>query len=148
MEIPKLAPDVATLQTRLAPLRARGGRVAFTNGCFDLLHPGHVRYLAAARALGDTLVVGLNGDASVRRLKGAGRPILSVTEAREVLAALGGRSPDRLRRRHAPCAHRRVAPDVLVKGADWALQDIVGTRRCRLPAGGSSASTSSPGLDQ
>jgi len=67
MEIPKLAPDVATLTARLAPLRARGGRIVFTNGCFDLLHPGHVRYLAAARALGDALVLGLNSDPSVTR---------------------------------------------------------------------------------
>src|SRR5207248_37230 len=71
--IQKLASDVATLSAALAPRRAAGARVVFTNGCFDLLHPGHVRYLAAARALGDLLVVGLNGDASVRRLKGAGR---------------------------------------------------------------------------
>ena len=80
MEIPKLAPDVATLTARLAPLRARGGRIVFTNGCFDLLHPGHVRYLAAARALGDALVLGLNSDASVTRLKGPERPILRCLE--------------------------------------------------------------------
>ena len=77
---PKLAPDVESLRAMLASRRAAGARVVFTNGCFDLLHPGHVRYLAAARALGDVLVVGLNGDASVRRLKGAGRPVLRLDE--------------------------------------------------------------------
>src|SRR5262245_59254166 len=88
VNIPKLAPDLATLRTRLAAVRARGGRVVFTNGCFDLLHPGHVRYLAAARALGDALVVGLNDDASVRRLKGPERPVLTAPERAEVLAGL------------------------------------------------------------
>src|SRR3989449_5039603 len=86
--VPKLAPDVEVLSARLAPLRAAGARVVFTNGCFDLLHPGHVRYLAAARALGDVLVVGLNSDASVQRLKGDGRPVLRADERAEVLAAL------------------------------------------------------------
>jgi rfaE bifunctional protein nucleotidyltransferase chain/domain len=136
VEIPKLAPDVATLQTRLAPLRARGGRVAFTNGCFDLLHPGHVRYLAAARALGDALVVGLNGDASVRRLKGAGRPILSVTERAEVLAALAAVDHLIVFDDDTPRALIvALAPDVLVKGADWALQDIVGHEEVRAAGG-------------
>jgi len=122
-----LAPDLAALTATLAPLRAAGKRVVFTNGCFDLLHPGHVRYLAAARALGDVLVVGLNGDASVRRLKGPGRPILSAGERAEVLAALAAvdhvivfeeDTPERL--------IAAVAPDVLVKGADWAEGEIAG----------------------
>ena len=76
------------LGATLAVRRAAGARIVFTNGCFDLLHPGHVRYLAAARALGDVLVVGLNGDASVRRLKGPGRPILRAAERVEVVAGL------------------------------------------------------------
>ena len=125
--VPKLAPDVEALSARLSPLRAAGKRVVFTNGCFDLLHPGHVRYLAAARALGDVLVVGLNGDASVRRLKGPGRPVLDVAERAEVLAGLTAVDhlvvfdDDTPRRLIAA-----VAPDVLVKGADWAPDDIVG----------------------
>src|SRR6185436_13679220 len=86
--VAKLAADLAALERALAPKRAAGARVVFTNGCFDLLHPGHVRYLAAARALGDVLVVGLNSDASVRRLKGPGRPILGLEERAEVLGAL------------------------------------------------------------
>ena len=69
-------------------LRAAGKRVVFTNGCFDLLHPGHVRYLAAARALGDALIVALNSDRSVRELKGPTRPILTEAERTEVISAL------------------------------------------------------------
>ena len=127
MEIPKLAPDVPALLARLAPLRERGGRVVFTNGCFDLLHPGHVRYLAAARALGDALVVGLNDDASVRRLKGPGRPIMDLHERAEVLAALAAVDHLIVFAEDTPLAVvRSLRPDVLVKGADWALEDIVG----------------------
>src|SRR5437764_7960427 len=71
-----------------ASLRAEGRRLVFTNGCFDLLHVGHVRYLSEARALGDALLVAINSDASVRALKGAGRPILNESERAEILAAL------------------------------------------------------------
>jgi D-beta-D-heptose 7-phosphate kinase/D-beta-D-heptose 1-phosphate adenosyltransferase len=84
----KVAPDLPALEAALRPRRAAGARIVFTNGCFDLLHPGHVRYLTAARALGDLLVVGLNSDASVARLKGAGRPVLHADERAEVLAGL------------------------------------------------------------
>jgi len=123
----KLAPDVAALEAALAPRRAAGARIVFTNGCFDLLHPGHVRYLAAARALGDALVVGLNGDASVRRLKGPGRPILSVDERAEVLAALAAVDHVVVFDEDTPEALvRRLQPDVLVKGADWAPDAIAG----------------------
>jgi len=100
----------------------------FTNGCFDLLHVGHVRYLQQARELGDALVVGVNSDASVRRLnKGPGRPITPARERAEILAALacvdfvtifGAATPLRL--------IRTLGPDVLVKGGDWALDAIVG----------------------
>jgi D-beta-D-heptose 7-phosphate kinase/D-beta-D-heptose 1-phosphate adenosyltransferase len=125
--IPKLARDVDALVATLAPRRAAGARVVFTNGCFDLLHPGHVRYLAAARALGDVLVVGLNDDASVRRLKGAGRPILTALERAEVLSGLGAVDHVVLFADDTPRALiAAVGPDVLVKGADWAEQDIVG----------------------
>jgi D-beta-D-heptose 7-phosphate kinase/D-beta-D-heptose 1-phosphate adenosyltransferase len=125
--MPKVAPDVATLLATLAPRRAAGDRIVFTNGCFDLLHPGHVRYLGAARARGDVLVLGLNGDASVRRLKGAGRPILAAPERAEVLAGLAAVDHvivfDEDTPRELIAA---IGPDVLVKGADWALDDIVG----------------------
>src|SRR5690242_4291140 len=80
--------DRHDLITARRKLREQGRRVVFTNGCFDLLHPGHVGYLAEARSLGDALIVALNSDASVRRLKGAGRPILNEQERAEVMAAL------------------------------------------------------------
>src|SRR5262249_57555684 len=86
--VTKLAENIEQLVAALAPRREAGARVVFTNGCFDLLHSGHVRYLAAARALGDVLVVGVNDDASVRRLKGPGRPVLPLADRAEVLAAL------------------------------------------------------------
>jgi len=122
-----VAPDVAALQAALAPRRAAGARIVFTNGCFDLLHPGHVRYLTAARALGDVLVVGLNGDASVTRLKGAGRPVLLAAERAEVLAGLAAVDHVIVFDEDTPRALIvAVAPDVLVKGADWAEPDIVG----------------------
>ncbi len=127
MVVPKLAPDVATLLATLAPRRAAGARVVFTNGCFDLLHPGHVRYLGAARALGDVLVLGLNGDASVRRLKGPGRPILTAAERAEVLGGLAAVDHVVVFDDDTPLALiTALAPDVLVKGADWSLEDIVG----------------------
>jgi D-beta-D-heptose 7-phosphate kinase/D-beta-D-heptose 1-phosphate adenosyltransferase len=108
-------------------LRRAGKKIVFTNGCFDLLHVGHVRYLQQARELGDVLVVGLNADASVRRLKGPGRPLTPARERAEILAALacvdyvtifGAATPLRL--------IAAVEPDVLVKGGDWPLERIVG----------------------
>ena len=80
--------DMQNLASRAAQLRAAGQRLVFTNGCFDLIHVGHVRYLAAARALGDVLAVGINGDTSVRTLKGPNRPINNERDRAEVLAAL------------------------------------------------------------
>jgi rfaE bifunctional protein nucleotidyltransferase chain/domain len=136
VEIPKLAPDVVTLTARLVPLRARGGRIVFTNGCFDLLHPGHVRYLAAARALGDALVLGLNSDASVTRLKGPERPILRCLERAEVLAGLS--AVDHLIVFDDDTPRDLIAalrPDVLVKGADWAAEDIAGADEVRAAGG-------------
>lgn len=115
------------LAPRLAAIQASGGRVVFTNGCFDLLHVGHVRYLAQARACGDCLVVGLNTDGSVARLKGPGRPVVGEARRAEVLAALEAvdwvvlfaeDTPERL--------IGQLQPDVLVKGADWRPEAIVG----------------------
>jgi D-beta-D-heptose 7-phosphate kinase/D-beta-D-heptose 1-phosphate adenosyltransferase len=112
---------------RLAAARAAGRRAVFTNGCFDLLHAGHVRYLAAARALGDLLAVGLNSDASVARIKGTRRPINPQARRAEVLAALACvdlvvifDEDDPLR------LIETLRPEILVKGADWAEADIVG----------------------
>jgi D-beta-D-heptose 7-phosphate kinase/D-beta-D-heptose 1-phosphate adenosyltransferase len=134
--VPKLSPDLVTLRAALAPARARGARVVFTNGCFDLIHAGHVRYLTAARALGDLLVVGLNDDASVRRLKGAGRPVLGLAERVEVLAGLTAVDHLIVFGEDTPRALiAALLPDVLVKGADWAAEDIAGREEV-LGAGG------------
>jgi rfaE bifunctional protein nucleotidyltransferase chain/domain len=101
--------------------------VAFTNGCFDLLHAGHVALLERARAEGDLLVVGLNSDASVRRLKGEGRPLFPQDERRETLLALEAVDRVVVYDEATPLELiRALRPDVLVKGADWALSDIVG----------------------
>jgi len=128
----KIAPDVSTLVERLVPLRGAGGRIVFTNGCFDLIHPGHVRYLAAARRLGDTLVVGLNGDASVRRLKGPPRPILALEERAEVVAALAVVDHVVAFEDDTPLALvMAIRPAVLAKGADWEERDIAGAAEVR-----------------
>jgi rfaE bifunctional protein nucleotidyltransferase chain/domain len=108
-------------------LRRVGKRVVFTNGVFDLLHPGHVRYLEQARRLGDVLIVGVNADVSVRRNKGAGRPINPERERAEVLAALACVDGVVLFDEDTPAEIiRAVQPDVLVKGADWPADQIVG----------------------
>src|SRR6201988_527564 len=100
--------------------KRNGRRVVFTNGCFDLLHPGHIRSLELARELGDALIVGLNSDASVRQLKGEGRPVISERERAEILAALESVDAvvifDDLTPREVIA---RLLPDVLVKGGDW-----------------------------
>ena len=111
----------------VAAERAAGRRIVFTNGVFDILHPGHVRYLQAARKLGDLLVVGLNADESVRRNKGPERPINPEGERAEVLAALACVDAVVIFHEEIPDAIiRLVQPDVLVKGADWAADRIVG----------------------
>ena len=106
-------------------VRADGGTIVFTNGCFDILHAGHVRYLTAAEAMGDFLVIGLNSDASVRRLKGEGRPIVSEAERAEVLDAL--RAVDIVTIFDEPTAEelvRLVRPNVYVKGGDYSLDTL------------------------
>ena len=108
-------------------VRQRGGLVVFTNGVFDLLHPGHVRYLTQARALGDTLIVGLNADDSVRRNKGPARPITPEAERAEILAALECVDAVVIFPEDTPAdIVRALQPDVLVKGADWPADQIVG----------------------
>ena len=110
-----------------ATLRAEGRTLVFTNGCFDILHVGHVRYLAAARALGGALLVAVNSDRSVRALKGAGRPVMNEAERAELLAALA--SVDFVTVFEEESPRRLIAellPDVLVKGGDYALDEIHG----------------------
>lgn len=123
-------------------LRRDRGRVVFTNGCFDILHAGHVAYLEEARAQGDFLVVGLNGDESVRRLKGPSRPLNGFHERARVLAGL--RSVDLVVgfERDTPLELiRALQPDVLVKGGDWKVSEIVGAEDV-LAAGGTVKSLS------
>jgi D-beta-D-heptose 7-phosphate kinase/D-beta-D-heptose 1-phosphate adenosyltransferase len=111
----------------VARLRAEGKTVAFTNGVFDLLHPGHVRYLKVARSLGDALIVGLNADASVRRNKGPSRPLNPERERAEVLAALACVDGVVIFDEDTPAEIiRALQPDILVKGADWPADQIVG----------------------
>ena len=110
-----------------ASRRQAGRRVVFTNGVFDLLHPGHVRYLAAARALGDALVVGVNSDRSVRANKGETRPLMPEQERAEILAALACVDAVAIFDAETPAdIIRQIQPDILVKGADWAEDAIVG----------------------
>ena len=117
----------AKLQGIVRALQQKKKSVVFTNGCFDLIHAGHVRYLRKARSLGDALVVAVNTDASVRRLKGRGRPLVSLPHRLEVLSALepvdylvafGQATPQRL--------VRDIKPDILAKGADYKESEIVG----------------------
>lgn len=112
----------------LADRQRRQGRViVVTNGVFDLLHPGHVRYLAEARAQGDVLIVGVNSDASVRRLKGPGRPVVPEHERAEVVAALAAVDAVVIFDDDSPLDFiTAIQPDVLVKGADWAHGAIIG----------------------
>jgi D-beta-D-heptose 7-phosphate kinase/D-beta-D-heptose 1-phosphate adenosyltransferase len=108
-------------------LRAAGRRVAFTNGVFDLLHPGHLRYLRAARAEADALIVGLNSDRSARANKGSDRPITPEGERAEILAALACVDAVVIFDEETPAEIiRALQPDVLVKGADWPADQIVG----------------------
>lgn len=110
-----------------AQARAQGRRVVFTNGCFDLLHPGHVLYLEEARALGDLLVVGLNDDDSVRRLKGANRPLLPARARATLLLALRCVDYVALFSEDTPEALiHAVVPHILVKGGDYRPEDVVG----------------------
>jgi len=119
---------LSDLVKELEGLRKAGKRIAFTNGCFDILHAGHVRYLAAARSKGDILVLGLNSDASVRSIKTDNRPIVRQDQRAEVLAGLESvdyitifDEPDPL------YLIQTIEPDVLIKGADWEEAEIIGS---------------------
>jgi rfaE bifunctional protein nucleotidyltransferase chain/domain len=112
---------------KILTARKSGKKIVFTNGCYDLVHSGHVRFLNQAKGYGDFLVVGVNSDASVRRLKGAGRPILPLAERKLLLenlksvdcvVAFGEDTPQRL--------IEKVQPDILIKGGDWSTGTIIG----------------------
>jgi rfaE bifunctional protein nucleotidyltransferase chain/domain len=121
---------------RFAREKRNGRRLVFTNGCFDLLHPGHIRSLEQARSLGDVLIVGLNSDSSVRQLKGQGRPVIPERERAEILAALECVDAvvifDDLTPREVIA---RLLPDVLVKGGDWPGDQIVGREEVEAAGG-------------
>lgn len=125
-----LHPAVLTLEElilQFGPGKRNGRRVVFTNGCFDLLHPGHIQLLEAARAMGDALVVGLNSDESVRSLKGPSRPVIPQQERAEILANL--ECVDAVVVFNELTPKKIVAallPDILVKGGDWPGNQIVG----------------------
>jgi D-beta-D-heptose 7-phosphate kinase/D-beta-D-heptose 1-phosphate adenosyltransferase len=122
----KIVPD-HTLAMFLQRHRQRGERLVFTNGCFDLLHVGHIQYLQYARSLGDRLIVGLNDDASVRQLKGAERPLIPQDERARILAALACVDYVTIFSEPTPLALiQRVRPDVLVKGGDYTPEAVVG----------------------
>jgi len=117
----------AALKKTVAALKKNGKIIVFTNGCFDIIHPGHVKYLARCKRLGHVLVVGLNTDSSVRRLKGRNRPVMKQGDRAEILSALEAvdyvtffneLTPEKL--------IRQVAPHVLAKGGDWKAGDIAG----------------------
>jgi len=134
-----LNPEILTLDEAILRFgrEKRNGRcIVFTNGCFDLLHPGHIGSLEQARALGDALIVGLNSDASVRQLKGAGRPVLPERERAEILAALECVDAvvifDDLTPREVIA---RLLPDILVKGGDWPGDQIVGREEVEAAGG-------------
>jgi D-glycero-beta-D-manno-heptose 1-phosphate adenylyltransferase len=121
---------------QFGPEKRNGRRVVFTNGCFDLFHPGHVETLEKARSFGDALVVGVNSDRSVRLMKGTGRPILPERERAEILAAL--ECVDGVVIFDEPTPQEIIAallPDVLVKGGDWAGDQIVGRKEVEAAGG-------------
>ena len=120
----------------VAEHKRNGERVVFTNGCFDLLHPGHIRGFEQARSLGDVLIVAINSDSSVKFLKGAHRPIIPQDERAEILAALAAVDYvvifDAITPREIVA---RVLPDVLVKGGDWGENEIVGREEVEAAGG-------------
>lgn len=122
----------AELKAVIDRLKREGKKVIFTNGCFDILHAGHTRYLSEARKLGDVLVLALNSDRSVRALKGEMRPIVPEAERAEVLAALSAVDYVTVFDEMTPLALIEfLRPDVIVKGGDWAEKDIVGADAVR-----------------
>jgi len=133
-----LNPAILTLEeaiVRFGPGK-RNGRVVFTNGCFDLLHPGHIRGFELARQMGDVLIVGLNSDSSVRQLKGPTRPVIPERERAEILASLEAVDAvvifDELTPREVVAS---LVPDVLVKGGDWPGDQIVGREEVEAAGG-------------
>lgn len=125
--ISKVYHDLVSLSDEISKQKAIGQKIVFTNGCFDLLHVGHVTYLEEAKALGDFLIVALNTDASVSKLKGLHRPIVNEENRMKVIAALASVDAVILFNEDTPLLTiQSLMPDVLVKGGDWAVDQIVG----------------------
>jgi len=128
--------DLATALPRIGNWKQAGKRIVFTNGCFDLLHPGHVAYLQEARSLGDILVVGLNDDDSIRRLKGSSRPVNPLDSRAVMLAALKPVDMVIAFSEDTPLELiRALQPDILVKGGDYTPETIVGAEDVRARGG-------------
>jgi D-beta-D-heptose 7-phosphate kinase/D-beta-D-heptose 1-phosphate adenosyltransferase len=128
--------SLETLTRDIRDLKSRGRKIVFTNGCFDILHPGHTRYLWQARQLGDYLVVAVNSDRSVRAIKGAERPVVPQDGRTEVLAALACVDAVVLFDEETPLrVIEALLPHVLVKGGDWAEDRIVGADAVRRAGG-------------
>jgi D-glycero-beta-D-manno-heptose 1-phosphate adenylyltransferase len=124
------------LPVRVNELKQRGLRIVFTNGCFDILHPGHLSYLQKARSLGDVLIVGINSDRSVKELKGNLRPIFDQEERCELLSGLESVNFITIFDESTPRDLIKVIlPDVLVKGGDWSLEQIVGREEVEASGG-------------
>ena len=135
MSTDKILSEDSLLAER-ARLRSAGRKLVFTNGVFDILHVGHVRYLAGARSLGDALVVAINSDASVRALKGAGRPLMNEYERAEILAALRATSYVTIFDDASPRSLiAQLLPDVLVKGGDYTIDGVVGAAEVEAAGG-------------
>lgn len=118
----------AALKKITSALKAKGEKVVFTNGCFDLLHYGHIQYLEDAKKKGDILIVAINSDSSLRRIKGKNRPIINQLDRLKTIAALESVDFAVLFRQDSPIRLiRYLRPDILVKGADWKKNDIVGS---------------------
>lgn len=116
------------LKKKLKALKKRGKRIVFTNGCFDILHAGHIRYLKKAKKYGDVLIVAVNSDSSVRKIKGRGRPVFKQRERVEILEALGFVDYVVLFNELTPAKIiKYLKPNILIKGADYRIRDIVGS---------------------
>ncbi len=128
----KVIKSIDELKNLVAQMRKEGKTIVFTNGCFDIIHAGHVDYLIKAKSLGDVLIVGMNSDASIRRIKGEKRPIIEENLRAKVLANLKPVDYVFIFEEDTPLnVIKAIEPDVLVKGADWKLEDIVGREFAR-----------------
>ena len=120
--------NIKQLRTTISHLKSRGRKIVFTNGCFDILHFGHAKYLEEAKNKGDILVVGVNSDSSIKKIKGDKRPVISEANRLKLIAALGSVDFAVLFKESTPLnLIKQLKPDILIKGSDWGKKDIVGS---------------------